>query len=138
MKQLNGAFSDDDTDIEYMYLLAMEKHGIEPTYAQLAEFWLHHVRREVWLANRAAVGAMRYGYTPPWTGMKAVNPALVPDRSATGQRDLGGHRAGHGPLCRAEIRVGGANHERRLGSPADRSLRRDVCGGLLRDRYRAS
>jgi hypothetical protein len=74
MKELNGSFSDDDTDIEYMYLLAMEKHGVEPTYAQLAGFWTRHVRREVWLANRASVGAMRYGYTPPWTGMKAVNP----------------------------------------------------------------
>lgn len=74
MRQLNGAFSDDDTDIEYMYLHAMEKHGTEPTYAQLAEFWLRHVRSEVWLANRAAVGAMRYGYAPPWTGMKEVNP----------------------------------------------------------------
>ena len=74
MRQLNGAFSDDDTDIEYMYLHAMEKYGAEPTYAQLAEFWLRHVRREVWLANRAAVGAMQYGYTPPWTGMKSVNP----------------------------------------------------------------
>ncbi|MEB2364142.1 MAG: ADP-ribosylglycohydrolase family protein [Bryobacterales bacterium] len=74
LKQLNGAFSDDDTDIEYMYLMAMEKHGVEPTYAQLAAFWLRHVRREVWLANRAAVGAMRYGYTPPWTGKKEVNP----------------------------------------------------------------
>lgn len=74
MRQLNGAFSDDDTDIEYMYLHAMEKYGTEPTYAQLAEFWLRHVRGDVWLANRAAVGAMRYGYTPPWTGMKDVNP----------------------------------------------------------------
>jgi hypothetical protein len=74
MKELNGAFSDDDTDVEYMYLIAMEKHGIEPTYAQLAELWRRHVRREVWLGNRAAVGAMQYGYTPPWTGTKSINP----------------------------------------------------------------
>lgn len=38
LKQLNGAFSDDDTDIEYMYLMAMEKHGIEPAYSELAAF----------------------------------------------------------------------------------------------------
>ncbi|MFN0171578.1 MAG: ADP-ribosylglycohydrolase family protein [Bryobacteraceae bacterium] len=74
MKALNGAFSDDDTDIEYMYLIAMEKHGVEPTYEQLAEFWRRHVRKDVWLANRAAVAAMNYGLTPPWTGMKPVNP----------------------------------------------------------------
>jgi hypothetical protein len=28
----------------------------------------------VWLANRAALGAMRYGLTPPWTGVSRVNP----------------------------------------------------------------
>ncbi len=74
MEEVNGAFSDDDTDIEYMYLLAMEKHGPEPIYAQLAEAWKYHVRERVWLANRAALGAMHYGYSPPVTGMKDYNP----------------------------------------------------------------
>jgi hypothetical protein len=74
LKEADGAFSDDDTDIEYMYLLAMEKFGIEPTYAQLAGDWMRHVRNRVWLANRAAVAAMRYGFTPPVTGMKEYNP----------------------------------------------------------------
>jgi len=74
MKELNGAFSDDDTDVEYMYLLAMERYGAEPSYAQLAEFWRRHVRREVWLANRAAAAAMRYGLDPPWSGDKRYNP----------------------------------------------------------------
>jgi hypothetical protein len=74
LKEANGAFSDDDTDIEYMVLLAMEKFGIEPTYGQLAGEWMLHVRDRVWLANRAAVAAMRYGFTPPVTGMKTYNP----------------------------------------------------------------
>lgn len=74
MKELSGAFSDDDTDIEYMYLFAMEQYGIEPGYSQLAEFWRNHVHREVWLANRAALAAMNYGLEPPWTGMKSHNP----------------------------------------------------------------
>ncbi|MCX6620866.1 MAG: DUF1349 domain-containing protein [Acidobacteria bacterium] len=74
MKQVNGAFSDDDTDVEYMYLLAMEKYGMEPRYADLAEFWMRSVHHDVWLANRAAVGAMRYGRIPPWTGRKEYNP----------------------------------------------------------------
>ena len=30
LKKYNGAYSDDDTDIEYMYLTQMEKDGIEP------------------------------------------------------------------------------------------------------------
>ena len=74
LKETNGAFSDDDTDIEYMYLLTMEKHGPEPTYKQLADSWMYHVRDRVWLANRAAVSAMNFGYTPPVTGLKEYNP----------------------------------------------------------------
>ncbi len=74
MRRVNGAFSDDDTDIEYMNLLAMEEHGPEPTYAALADRWLYHVRDRVWLANRAALAFMHYGYTPPVTGMKQINP----------------------------------------------------------------
>jgi len=74
LKQTSGAFSDDDTDIEYMYLLAMEKHGPEPTLAQLAAMWKYHVRDRVWLANRAALAAMHHGYSPPVTGKRAYNP----------------------------------------------------------------
>ena len=74
LKRTNGVFSDDDTDIEYMYLLAMEKYGPEPTLAQLAEMWKYHVRNRVWLANRAAVAAINYGFTPPLTGDKELNP----------------------------------------------------------------
>jgi hypothetical protein len=74
LKQYEGAFSDDDTDVEYMYLLQMMKHGPEPTYAQLRDAWMYHIRDRVWLANRAALGLMHYGYTPPYTGSKALNP----------------------------------------------------------------
>lgn len=74
MKQVNGAFSDDDTDLEYLYLLLMEKHGIEPSYEQLVDAWKYHIRDNVWLANRAALGLMHFGFTPPLTGMKKYNP----------------------------------------------------------------
>lgn len=73
LREVNGAFSDDDTDIEYMYLLAMERHGIEPTYAQLAAVWRHHVRERVWVANRAALTLMRAGHFPPHTGRRGYN-----------------------------------------------------------------
>lgn len=74
LKQYNGAFSDDDTDVEYMYLLQMSRFGPEPTYAQLREAWMHHIRDRVWLANRGALGLMHFGYTPPFTGSKELNP----------------------------------------------------------------
>jgi ADP-ribosylglycohydrolase/putative Ig domain-containing protein len=74
MLNANGAFSDDDTDIEYMYLLQMKKHGTEPSYAQLKEAWIYHIRERIWLANRAALTSMKYGLTPPITGSKEYNP----------------------------------------------------------------
>jgi len=74
VREVDGAFSDDDTDIEYMYLLQMEKHGIEPTYRQLAEAWKYHVRDRVWVANRNALTLMHAGYSPPVTGNRYYNP----------------------------------------------------------------
>ena len=74
LKQYDGAFSDDDTDFEYIYLMLMEKHGTEPTYGQIRDGWMYHVRDRVWLANRAALGLMHYGFTPPFTGRKDLNP----------------------------------------------------------------
>lgn len=70
LKKYDGAFSDDDTDLEYMYLLQMEKFGHEPNYEQLKGAWLHHIRDRVWLANRGALGLMKFGYTPPFTGIR--------------------------------------------------------------------
>lgn len=74
MREVEGAFSDDDTDFEYMYVLTMEEKGLEPTYSEIARKWKYHVRDRVWLANRAALAAMHYGYTPPVTGNKKINP----------------------------------------------------------------
>jgi len=74
VREVNGAFSDDDTDIEYMYLLQMEQHGIEPTYAQLADAWKYHVRDRVWVANRSALTLMHAGFGPPVTGSRDFNP----------------------------------------------------------------
>jgi len=74
LKTYKGAFSDDDTDVEYMYLLQMEKYGTEPSYEQLKEAWMYHIRDRVWLANRAALGLMHFGFTPPFTGDRRINP----------------------------------------------------------------
>ncbi|MGE5383850.1 MAG: ADP-ribosylglycohydrolase family protein [Omnitrophica WOR_2 bacterium] len=74
LAKYNGAFSDDDTDVEYMYLLQMEKFGPEPSYNQLRDAWMYHIRDRVWLANRGALGLMHFGFTPPFTGNKDLNP----------------------------------------------------------------
>lgn len=74
MAEVDGAFSDDDTDVEYLYLMMMEKYGTDPTYAQVREGWMHHIRDRVWLANRATLGLMHHGLTPPFTGDRRYNP----------------------------------------------------------------
>lgn len=74
MTAVDGAFSDDDTDVEYLYLMMMEKYGLDITYAQVREGWMYHIRDRVWLANRAALGLMHYGFMPPMTGRKEYNP----------------------------------------------------------------
>ncbi|MBS2098344.1 ADP-ribosylglycohydrolase family protein [Carboxylicivirga linearis] len=73
LRKHDGAFSDDDTDIEYMYLLQMEKHGVEPNYNQLANAWKNHVKERVWFANRMAVTLMHAGHYPPVTGNRHFN-----------------------------------------------------------------
>ncbi|WP_185968840.1 ADP-ribosylglycohydrolase family protein [Carboxylicivirga sp. M1479] len=73
LREHNGAYSDDDTDIEYMYLTQMEKNGIEPIYFHLAEAWKAHVKERVWFANRMAVTLMHAGHYPPITGHKDFN-----------------------------------------------------------------
>lgn len=74
MTDVDGAFSDDDTDVEYLYLMMMEKYGVEPSYEQIREGWMYHIRDRVWLANRATLGLMHYGLTPPFTGDMRYNP----------------------------------------------------------------
>ena len=74
MQAVDGAFSDDDTDVEYMYLMLMEKVGVNPNYSQIRDAWMYHIRDRVWLANRATLGLMHYGLTPPFTGAKENNP----------------------------------------------------------------
>jgi len=73
LRKYDGAFSDDDTDIEYMYLLQMENHGVDPSYYQLANAWKSHVKERVWFANRMAVTLINVGHYPPVTGNKQFN-----------------------------------------------------------------
>ncbi|MFQ6130696.1 MAG: ADP-ribosylglycohydrolase family protein [Armatimonadota bacterium] len=68
-----GAVSDDDTDIEYVYLHALEEHGIGLTYEQVAAEWTSHVKRKVWVANKRALELMNEGMIPPATGHPANN-----------------------------------------------------------------
>jgi hypothetical protein len=73
IREFNGAFSDDDTDIEYVDLFCMEKYGVEPTYENITEFWKRCINTHIWVANRSARDLMDKGYLPPLTGRRGIN-----------------------------------------------------------------
>ena len=70
---LGAAFSDDDTDIEYVTLHALEKYGLDISYEEITEMWKNHINRNIWCANRTARDLMAKGFIPPATGNKANN-----------------------------------------------------------------
>ncbi|HUG11710.1 MAG TPA: ADP-ribosylglycohydrolase family protein [Opitutaceae bacterium] len=71
---LGGSWSDDDSDIEFVYLHAMELHGTDVTYEQIAAMWRAHINRYIWSAARRARDLMEEGLVPPATGSKEHNP----------------------------------------------------------------
>ncbi|MGI6456679.1 MAG: ADP-ribosylglycohydrolase family protein [bacterium] len=68
-----GAFSDDDTDIEFVTLHAVEEHGLDLTYEEITEAWKRHINRKIWVANRTARNLMDEGLVAPDTGKKENN-----------------------------------------------------------------
>lgn len=71
---MGGAWSDDDTDIEFVTLHAVEKYGLDITYLEMTEMWKAHINRFIWAANRKARDLMDTGLVPPETGKKENNP----------------------------------------------------------------
>jgi len=70
---VEGAFSDDDTDIEFVTLHAVEKYGLDITYPEITEMWKKHINRRIWVANRTARDLMDRGLVAPDTGRKENN-----------------------------------------------------------------
>lgn len=70
---LGGAWSDDDTDIEFVTLHAVEKYGLDLNYEEITEMWKKHINRFIWSANRKARDLMEEGYMAPATGNQANN-----------------------------------------------------------------
>lgn len=70
---MEGAFSDDDTDIELVILYGVERFGLDITYPEITEMWKTHINRKIWVANRTARNLMDQGLMPPATGTKANN-----------------------------------------------------------------
>ena len=70
---LGGAFSDDDTDIEFVTLHAVEKYGLDITYPEITQMWMTHINDYIWVANREARNLMDRGLIAPDTGRKENN-----------------------------------------------------------------
>jgi ADP-ribosylglycohydrolase len=71
----DGAVTDDDTDIEWVYLREIARSGnnlIPP--GQITTLWKRHINRRIFCANRYARDLMDLGLEPPWTGNVGLNP----------------------------------------------------------------
>ncbi len=70
-----GARTDDDTDIEWVYIAAMQRTStISLLPAQISELWKRHINGHIWCANQYARHLMDMGIEPPLTGNSAFNP----------------------------------------------------------------
>ena len=74
----NGAFTDDDTDIEFVYIYHMLQSGrhILP-YSEIYDLWIENISDKIWCSNRYARNLMDIGIQPPYTGRIAFNPWAV-------------------------------------------------------------
>lgn len=71
----DGAWAEDDTDIEWVYVTAMDR--LQKTYLapeEITELWHKHINRRIWVSNLYARQLMDIGLAPPLTGRIALNP----------------------------------------------------------------
>src|SRR5262245_26840105 len=70
-----GAFTDDDTDIEWIYIHEIARTGTNNlSPEQIARLWKQHINRRIFCANRYARDLMDLGIEPPWTSNVGLNP----------------------------------------------------------------
>ncbi len=70
-----GARSDDDTDLEWVYVTAMQRSGeLYLPADSIARLWTTHINRYIWSSNRYARQLIDLGIDPPLTGRLALNP----------------------------------------------------------------
>ncbi|MBA7690583.1 hypothetical protein ES703_99112 [subsurface metagenome] len=73
LRTFEGAFADDDTDIEFVTLHAVETYGLDINYYEITEVWKKHINRKIWVANYSARRLMDKGFVAPETGRKENN-----------------------------------------------------------------
>lgn len=70
---MGGAWSDDDTDIEFVTLHGLEQYGLDITYEEIALLRKKHINRFIWSSNALVHDLLIEGHLPPETGSKALN-----------------------------------------------------------------
>lgn len=66
--------ADDDTDIEYVYLHAMNQAGhTRLSSEEIRDAWMAHIVDHIWVSNASARALMARGVFPPTTGMGEAN-----------------------------------------------------------------
>ena len=68
--------ADDDTDIEYIYMYAIEKfNNNKLTGKEISSVWQDHIGLpKLWVSNLSALGQMQNGAIPPETSLPKNNP----------------------------------------------------------------
>ncbi|GAB2603384.1 ADP-ribosylglycohydrolase family protein [Spirosoma areae] len=71
----NGAFTDDDTDFEWVYIYTMQKkRTVFLPYPDIDALWKERINRSIWSSNRYARHLMDIEMKPPMTGLMTLNP----------------------------------------------------------------
>jgi hypothetical protein len=71
----DGAWTDDDTDIEWPYILEIQKTGeILLPYPRVSAVWKKHVNRRIWCSHLYLRQLLDLGIDPPLTGRIEINP----------------------------------------------------------------
>lgn len=82
-----GAFTDDDTSMEWVFLHMLEEHGLDVNYSQVREEWMEHINEAIWVANARARELMEEGHTHPLIrdrrGLTNIGVLLTPKSSAS-------------------------------------------------------
>lgn len=71
----SGAWTDDDTDVEWPYIVEMQRSGtLLLPYARIAELWRKHINRRIWCSHLYLRQLLDLGIEPPLTGRAEINP----------------------------------------------------------------
>ena len=70
-----GAWTDDDTDLEWVYIVAMQRHNaiMLPPHL-IVQLWKERINKRIWCSNQYARQLMDIGIEPPLTGCIVLNP----------------------------------------------------------------